>query len=63
MKKKRWVLTFACTPKLDKIYVHEFTSWFEAVRWWWFLCRMSKNVIAWVRLQKGKYPDGVKEFL
>ena len=63
MKKKKWVLTFACTTELNKIYVHEFASWFEAVRWWWLLCRMSKNVIAWVRLQRDKYPEGVKEFL
>lgn len=63
MKKKNWVLTFECATEPNKIYVHEFTSWFEAVRWWWFLRRMNKKVIAWARLQKGKYPDGVKEFL
>ena len=62
VKKKSWVLTFECATEPNKIYVHEYNSWFEAVRWWWLL-RRAKKMVAWVRLQKDKYPDGVKEFL
>ena len=63
VKKKNWVLTFGCATEPNKIYVKEYTSWFQAVRWWLLLRSTSKNVIAWARLQRGKYPDGVKEFL